>query len=122
MLWREKELLELLKGGKLNTTEVVKRSSMSKATALKYLEGLKGRGLVTCEMVGPTKLWSLVGEESDNNTKDGDNARVMDYIQIDRKIFGLLDEFENVTGRQLEVTIDQDGIHLRTREKRCQNG
>ena len=117
MLWREKELLELLKGGKLNTSEVVKRANMSKATALKYLEGLKGRGLITCEKVGPTKLWSLVGEEGDAKFEHQD--RILEYIQIDREIFRLLDEFESVTGKKLEVTIDQNGIHLQTREKRC---
>ena len=63
MLWREKHLLEILEAGKLNTTEVVERANMSKATALKYLEGLKGMGLVKCEMIGPTKLWSLAREK-----------------------------------------------------------
>lgn len=63
MLWREKHLLEILEAGKLSTTEVVERASMSKATALKYLEGLKGSGLVNCEKIGPTKLWSLAKEE-----------------------------------------------------------
>ena len=44
-------MLEIIKAGKLNTTEVVERADMSKATALKYLEGLKGMGLVKCEMI-----------------------------------------------------------------------
>jgi hypothetical protein len=63
MLWREKHLLEILEAGKLNTTKVVERANMSKATALKYLEGLKGRELIKCEMIGPTKLWSLAREK-----------------------------------------------------------
>ncbi len=136
MLWREKELLAVLKEGKLNTSEVVKRANMSKGTVLKYLESLKGRGLITCEMIGPTKLWSLVGgvgEGEGENENEGEDAsaggahlaqsqpqhrdRVVEHIQIDRKIFDMLEEFESVTGKKLEVKIDQDGIHLRTREK-----
>lgn len=36
---------------------------MSKVTALKYLDGLKGNGLVDYEEIGPAKVWFLITEE-----------------------------------------------------------
>lgn len=120
MLWREKHLLEILEDGKLSTTEVVERASMSKATALKYLEGLKGMGLVKCEKIGPTKLWSLakeaeeeVGVENEGKTNPQvEQKRVEECISVDRRIFKLLDKFESVTGKRFEILIDQTGVKL----------
>jgi PleD family two-component response regulator len=63
MHWREKELLNVLKNGKLTTTEIVSRVNMSKATALKYLDGMKEKNLVDGEEIGTTKVWFLKTEE-----------------------------------------------------------
>lgn len=63
MHWREKELLNALKNGKLTTTEIVSRVNMSKATALKYLDGMKEKNLVDGEEIGTTKIWFLKTEE-----------------------------------------------------------
>lgn len=63
MHWREKELLNVLKNGKLTTTEIVSRVNMSKATALKYLDGMKKKNLVDGEEIGTTKIWFLKNEE-----------------------------------------------------------
>ena len=63
MHWREKELLNVLKQGKLTTTEIVGRVNMSKATALKYLDGMKEKNLVDCEEIGTAKIWFLKNEE-----------------------------------------------------------
>ena len=63
MHWREKELLNVLKNGKLTTTEIVGRVNMSKATALKYLDGMKEKNLVDGEEIGTTKIWFLKNEE-----------------------------------------------------------
>ncbi|CAG0959666.1 Alkaline phosphatase synthesis transcriptional regulatory protein PhoP [Methanosarcinales archaeon] len=63
MHWREKELLNVLKNGKLTTTEIVGRVNMSKATALKYLDGMKEKNLVDGEEIGTTKVWFLKNEE-----------------------------------------------------------
>ncbi|MFZ2071045.1 MAG: hypothetical protein WAV32_05535 [Halobacteriota archaeon] len=122
MHWREKELLELLKGRKLNTSEVVKRADMSKTTTLKYLEGLKGKGLITCEMIGPTKLWSRANDAEEveavnvNKTeKTHEQSRIEEFVHVDREIFKLLDEFERATGERLEVVINKEGIKLRIR-------
>jgi len=118
MLWREKHLLEILKVGKISTTEVVGRASMSKATALKYLEGLKGMGLIKCEMIGPTKLWSLArGEEIKIEPEEMTIIQlkekgIKECIHVDRRIFKLFEEFERVTGNTLEVSINQTGIKL----------
>ena len=63
MHWREKELLNVLKKGKLTTTEIVGRVNMSKATALKYLDGMKEKNLVDGEEIGTAKIWFLKTEE-----------------------------------------------------------
>jgi CheY-like chemotaxis protein len=62
MHWREKELLNVLKNGKLTTTEIVGRVNMSKATALKYLDGMKEKNLVDGEEIGTAKIWFLKTE------------------------------------------------------------
>ena len=112
-------MLEILKAGKLNTTEVVERADMSKATALKYLEGLKGMGLVKCEMIGPTKLWSLaltreeeVKVETEGKGFTYEQKKVEECISVDRRIFKLLDKFERVTGNRLGISINKTGIKL----------
>jgi PleD family two-component response regulator len=63
MHWREKELLDVLKQGKLTTTEIVARVNMSKATALKYLDGMKEKNLVDGEDIGTAKIWFLKAEQ-----------------------------------------------------------
>jgi len=124
MLWREKELLEILKEGKLKTSEIVKRARMSKATALKYLERLKGKGLVDCEEIGPTKLWFL-REEIEEKDEKGEEERkevvelreiewkkVEECIYVDKRVFKLIEEFEGVTGKSLNILINKDGVRL----------
>ena len=69
MHWREKELLEAIKKGKMTTTEIVDRVNMSKVTALKYLEGLKANGLVDYEEIGPAKVWFLKTGEKEIKKK-----------------------------------------------------
>jgi len=63
MHWREKELLEVLKRGKLTTSEIVSSVNMSKVTALKYLEGLREKGNIECEEIGTAKIWFLKTEK-----------------------------------------------------------
>ncbi len=64
MHWREKELLDVVKQGKLTTSEIVSRVNMSKVTALKYLDGLREKKLVDFEEVGTAKIWFITtGEE-----------------------------------------------------------
>jgi len=62
MHWREKELLNVLEQGRLTTSEIVSRVNMSKATALKYLEGMKEKNLVDGEEIGTAKIWFLKAE------------------------------------------------------------
>ncbi len=57
------ELLNVLKQGKLTTTEIVGRVNMSKATALKYLDSMKEKNLVDGEEIGTAKIWFLKTEE-----------------------------------------------------------
>jgi len=63
MHWREKELLNILKQGKLTTPEIVSRINMSKTTALKYLDSMKEKNLVDGEEIGTAKIWFLKTEE-----------------------------------------------------------
>jgi PleD family two-component response regulator len=63
MHWREKELLDAVGDGKPTTSEIVSRVNMSKVTALKYLECLKGKNLVDCEEIGTAKIWFLKTDE-----------------------------------------------------------
>lgn len=67
--WREQHLLELLSSKPMKTANIVATANMAKATALKYLEGLKGQGLVDSQMIGPTKLWWIAHFCSDCHTK-----------------------------------------------------
>lgn len=69
MHWREKELLNVLKRGKLTTSEIVGRVNMSKATALKYLDGMKEKNLVDGEEIGTAKIWFLKTEEKKDDNK-----------------------------------------------------
>ena len=112
MLWREEHLLEILRAGRLNTSDVVARADMSKATALKYLEGLKGKRLISCEMIGPTKLWSLVAETKEDVPAQFDQQKLRDFVSVDRGIFRLLEEFEGITGKGLRISISKTGLNL----------
>ena len=139
MLWREKELLEILKEGKLKTGDIVKRARMSKATALKYLERLKGKGLVDCEEIGPTKLWFLregiekrdeKGEKEEEERERAEEReevverrkierkKMEECIYVDKRVFKLIEEFEGVTGKSFTILINKEGVRLVSGEVR----
>jgi len=98
MHWREKELLNVLKKGKMTTTEIVGMVNMSKATALKYLDGMKEKNLVDGEEIGTAKIWFLKteGEIVQNKIKvlvaDDDN-NIINIIRysIDSNQFEVLE-------------------------------
>jgi len=69
MHWREKELLNELKSGILTTTEIVDKVNMSKATALKYLDGMKEKNLVDNAEIGTAKIWFLKTEKEITKNK-----------------------------------------------------
>jgi CheY-like chemotaxis protein len=98
MHWREKELLDVLKQGKLTTTQIVGKVNMSKATALKYLDGMKEKNLVDGEEIGTTKIWFLrTGGEIVKNKIQvlvaDDDKNVIDIIRysIDSEKFEILE-------------------------------
>lgn len=98
MHWREKELLNVLKRGKLTTSEIVGRVNMSKATALKYLDSMKEKKLVDGEEIGTAKIWFLKNEEkkADNKIKvlvADDDKNIIKIIQysIDSDQFEVLE-------------------------------
>jgi PleD family two-component response regulator len=81
MHWREKELLNVLKQGKLTTTEIVGRVNMSKATALKYLDSMKEKNLVDGEEIGTAKIWFLKTEEEIvQNKNEAPHSRALGYL------------------------------------------
>jgi PleD family two-component response regulator len=69
MHWREKELLNVVKEGKLTTSEIVTRVNMSKVTALKYLECLREKKLVDFQEIGTAKIWFLISGEEKTKEK-----------------------------------------------------
>ena len=73
MHWREKELINVLQNGKTTTSDIVSRVNMSKVTALKYLEGLREKGLADYEEIGTAKIWFLKTE----NKKDEKRIKVL---------------------------------------------
>lgn len=85
MHWREKELLNVLKQGKLTTTEIVGKVNMSKATALKYLENMKEKNLVDGEEIGTAKIWFLRTEVE----KVGNKIKVL-VADDDRNIINII--------------------------------
>ncbi|MDO8726155.1 MAG: response regulator [Candidatus Methanoperedens sp.] len=83
MQWREKELLNVLKQGKLTTTEIVGRVNMSKGTALKYLDSMKEKNLVDGEEIGTAKIWFLKnGGEIVQN--EAPHSRAVGYLMTPR--------------------------------------
>jgi len=116
MGWRENELLDVLGNKRLKTGDLVERSNMSKTTALKYLESLRARGRVGCEMIGPTKLWFRTGAKQEADEADlpveGRYTELERHIYVDKRVLGLLEEFERVTGVELNILVDKNGMRL----------
>lgn len=116
MQWREEQLLELLRNEKMKTGDLVDRANMSKTTALKYLESLKARGVVGCEMVGPTKLWFSTKEKKGSDDDDCAPERVHveleKHIYIDKRVPEMLEEIERATGIGLNILVDKKGVRL----------
>ena len=116
MQWREKPLLELLGNEKVKTGDLVDRANMSKTTALKYLESLKARGVVGCEMVGPTKLWFSTeekkGSDDGNGTPERVHVELERQIYIDKRVPEMLEEIERETGIGLNILVNKNGMRL----------
>jgi len=90
MHWREKELLDALKEGKLTTTEIVCGVNMSKATALKYLEGLKEEELVDCEEIGTAKIWFLKAAKKKVENKIIENKIKVLVVDDDKNVINII--------------------------------
>ncbi|VVB96785.1 Chemotaxis protein CheY [uncultured archaeon] len=104
MHWREKELLDVVKKGKLTTSEIVSGVNMSKVTALKYLEGLRKKNMVDYEEIGPSKVWFLKKEKGKTEKKikvlvADDDRNVINIIR-DSLEPGLYEVLEAVNGKE----------------------
>jgi PleD family two-component response regulator len=104
MHWRERELLAVVRKGRLTTSEIVSRVNMSKVTALKYLENLKEKNLVDYEEIGPTKVWFLKTEEGEIEKKikvlvADDDKNVISIIR-DSLATELFEVLEAVNGKE----------------------
>jgi PleD family two-component response regulator len=104
MHWREKELLRVMNGGKLTTSEIVSRVNMSKVTALKYLEALKEKNIVDYEEIGTAKIWYLKTEDKKIEKKikvlvADDDKNVINIIR-DSVEPDLFEVFEAANGKE----------------------
>ncbi|MBN2488153.1 MAG: response regulator [Methanosarcinaceae archaeon] len=88
MHWRENDLLAAMQEEKLTTSEIVSRVTMCKATALKYLGELQEKGLVDCEMIGPTKVWFL----KNNSDKQQKKIKVL-VVDDDENVITIIQDF-----------------------------
>ncbi len=101
MHWREEKIAQFLeKSGKQKTGDIIKNTDMCKVTALKYLSKLRGKKVIDYEMVGPTKLWYLTRENKRKKTEK------------QKKVFELLQDFEEITGVKADMIITSKGVAL----------
>lgn len=63
-VYSTEDIIELLRNTRLGTSEVAAELGCHRTTAHDRLHDLKQRGLVTCERVGNTQIWSLDDEET----------------------------------------------------------
>lgn len=108
--WREKLILSLLASySELTTSDIVRKTGMSKVTALKYLRRLSEDGVLSYKRVGPAKLWHLV------KTKPA-KGRVKKLTSYNRKLQKLLKDFEEITGMKAVLTVTPDGFRLSSKQ------
>jgi len=101
--WRERNIVRLLsKYEKLKTIDIIENTEMCKVTALKYLSRLRKRGVIDYEVIGPTKLWYVKGENDEQNLNPEGRKRV----------FELLRDLEEITGVKANVIITSKGVAL----------
>lgn len=62
-VYSDSEIVELLRSGRLGTSEVADRIGCHRTTAFTRLKDLEKSGVVTRERVGNTYMWSLSGDE-----------------------------------------------------------
>ena len=108
MHWREKELLNVLKQGKLTTTEIVGRVNMSKVTALKYLESMKEKNLMDGEEIGTAKIWFLK-TEGENIQNEAPNSRA---VECNDKIKVLVADDDKNVLNIVRYSIDSDQFEI----------
>jgi predicted ArsR family transcriptional regulator len=101
--WKEKSVIELLRqSGKMKTTDVITGSNMCKATALKYMNRLRHRGVIDFEKIGPTKLWYLKNVGYERSSPEVGRTRV----------FQLIRDFEEMTGVKANFIISSESVAL----------
>ena len=64
-VYSTEEIVKLLRDTRLGTSEVADELGCHRTTAHDRLHELKKAGIVTCERVGNTQIWSLNDEEAD---------------------------------------------------------
>lgn len=63
-VYSTKDIVELLRDTRLGTSEVADELGCHRTTAHDRLHELKQGGIVTCERVGNTQIWSLIDDEA----------------------------------------------------------
>ena len=101
----EKLILSALENSREPTTmDIIKKSGLSKVTALKYLQKLEDTGVVEYRMIGPSKVWSL-----------SNRGGQMDVEKLKPRVFDLLRQFEELTGSKASIVVESNGLNLMTR-------
>ena len=102
MRWREKEILEVLeKGGKLKTGAILEKVDMARPTCLKYLESLRGMGLIDNEQIGPTKVWFTV---------KGEKLESEEALSMDKRLKRIIGDLELITGVKPKMLVDANKL------------
>jgi predicted ArsR family transcriptional regulator len=77
----------------LTTVDVAKQAGVSKTTAIKYLSVLKSEEKCVFVEVGPSKLWRLKANESEDSTsKEGSYRDLEDIVSIQPSTQALFEE------------------------------
>jgi DNA-binding Lrp family transcriptional regulator len=63
-VYSTEDIVELLQNTRLGTSEIADELGCHRTTAHERLHELKQRGIVTCERVGNTHIWSLNDKEA----------------------------------------------------------
>lgn len=63
-VYSAEEIIDLLRNTRLGTSEVADKLECHRTTAHERLHELKREGIVTCDRVGNTQMWSLDDEDS----------------------------------------------------------
>ena len=106
LCYKEGLLLSSIEGSiEPTTVEIIRKSGLSKVTALKYLKKLTEKKIIEYRRIGPAKVWSM---------RRRDRVQ-MDFNHLKPRISKLLHEFEELTGSKANIIVETDGPAITTK-------